>query len=151
MNLIQFFNSNSSSGASLRAVKPIIFQESLTIAAGAGLIVQDLLPSLAVGDCAAYGGQIVNNGCYELLVSVEYLEGGTCDECVVGVLAPVLVEVYVPKNSVFPLPDGFFQRVQVQTVDATRTPINATTEVTVALHSSHTPNCGGCALAVTPL
>lgn len=147
MQTIQFFNS-ASSGASLKAVKPIVFQEFLTIAVAGGAAFQDLLPAVAAGQCAAYGGQIVNSGCYDLKAKVSYLEGGDCDECTVDVLSKVDVEFIVPKNSVFPIPDGFYQQVQVQTVDSAQAPISNTTEVKVSLHSAHSPNCSGCVLAV---
>ena len=148
MQTIQFFNSSSAAGSALKAVKPVVFQEFLTVAVGAGAAFQDLLPAVAAGECAAYGGQIVNNGCYDLKVKVSYLEGGDCDECTVDVLTKVDVEFVVPKNSVFPIPDGFFQQVQVQTVDSDHAPIANTTEVKVSLHSAHSPNCTGCTLAV---
>jgi len=147
MQTIQFFNS-SSSGASLKAVKPIVFQKFLTIAVGAGAALQDLLPAIAANQCAAYGGQIVNSGCYDLKATVSYLEGGDCDECTVDTLTKVDLEFIVPKNSVFPIPDGFYQQVRVQTVDSSQAAIANTTEVKVSLHSAHSPNCTGCTKAV---
>lgn len=149
MNLIQFFNSGDSNGSSLKAVKPIVYQKYLTIATGTGLTVQDLLPALGEGTCAAYGGQIVNNGCYDLKVLISYLEGGDCDACTVDSLTIGTVELFIPKNSVFPLPDGFYQQIQVQTVDSSKTPIANTTDVSISLHSSHVPNCNGCVQAVS--
>lgn len=144
MNLIQFFNSGSSAGSSLKAVKPVVYQNYLTVAVNSGATLQDLMPKLAVGSCAAYGGQIVNNGCYDLKITAYYLEGGDCDACTVDTLTVATVEFYVPKNSVFPMPDGFYQQVQIQTVDDTRAPFANTTEVKVSMHSSHVPNCEGC-------
>lgn len=148
MQTIQFFNSSSASGSSLKAIKPVVFQEFLTIAVAAGAAYQDLLPVIAAAECAAYGGQIVNSGCYDLKVKVSYLEGGDCDECTVDVLSKVDVEFIVPKNSVFPIPDGFYQQVQVQTVDSSQAAFANTTEVKVSLHSAHTPNCSSCVKAV---
>lgn len=148
MNLIQFFNSGDSSGSSLKAVKPVVYQKYLTIATGTGLTAQDLLPALGAGSCAAYGGQIVNNGCYDLKVLISYLEGGDCDSCTVDTLTVTSVELFIPKNSVFPLPDGFYQQIQVQTVDSNKNPIANTTDVSISLHSSHVPNCNGCVQAI---
>ena len=148
MNLIQFFNSGDSSGASLKAVKPVVYQKYLTIETGTGLTAQDLLPALGAGSCAAYGGQIVNNGCYDLKVLISYLEGGDCDSCTVDTLTVSAVELFIPKNSVFPLPDGFYQQIQVQTVDSSKNPIANTTDVSISLHSSHVPNCNGCVQAI---
>ena len=148
MNLIQFFNSGSSSSGSLRAVEPVVYQKYLTIATGTGAGLQDLMPALAVGACAAYGGQIVNNGCYDLKITASYLEGDDCDNCTPDTLTTTPIEFYVPKNSVFPMPDGFYQQVQVQTVDSNRAPVSNTTDVKVSMHSSHVPNCSGCVQAV---
>lgn len=148
MQTIQFFNSASSSGNSLKAVKPVVFQQFLTIAVAAGAAYQDLLAAVAAGSCAAYGGQIVNSGCYDLKVKVSYLEGGDCDECTVDTLSKVDIEFIVPKNSVFPIPEGFYQQVQVQTVDSAQAAISNTTEVKVSLHSAHSPNCSGCVQAI---
>lgn len=148
MNLIQFFNSGSSSNGSLRAVEPVVYQKYLTIATGTGSGLQDLMPALAVGDCAAYGGQIVNNGCYDLKLIAYYLEGDDCDACTPDTLTVASVEFFVPKNSVFPMPDGFYQMVQVQTVDSDRNAFSNTSEVKVSMHTSHVPNCSGCVQAV---
>ena len=148
MNLIQFFNSGSSSSGSLRAVEPVVYQKYRTIATGTGASLQDLMPALAVGACAAYGGQIVNNGCYDLKITATYLEGDDCDSCTPDTLTTTPIEFYVPKNSVFPMPDGFYQKVQVQTVDSDRNAVSNTVDVKVSMHTSHVPNCSGCVQAV---
>jgi hypothetical protein len=142
MNSIQFFNSSSSSNDK-KATKPVVVQESLTIASGTGGTLQTLV-QVASTECAAYGGQIVNKGCYDLQVTAKYLDGGDCDSCTVDTLTEVCVVFYVPANSVFPLPDGFYSKIMVGTVDSTRTLVNNTTSVDVDLYSSHVPSCGGC-------
>jgi hypothetical protein len=146
MQSIQFFNSSSSS-SSLVAVAPVVNQKYLTMAVGSGDTFQNLLV-IDAGECSAYGGQIVNKGCYEIEVEITYLTGGDCDSCTVDTLTTEVVTIFVPANSVFPIPDGFYQLVQVITVDSGKNAIANTTEVTVSLHSAYAPSCNGCVAAV---
>ena len=147
MQQIQFL-SVSNGAQVLKAKAPIVKQKNLTIAVGAGAAFQDLLPAIAAGQCAAYGGQVINSGCYDLKLVVSYLDGADCDECTVDVLSKVDVELIVPKNSVFPIPDGFYQQVKVQSVDSSAAPVANTTEVKVSLHSAYQPSCTGCVNAI---
>jgi hypothetical protein len=64
------------------------------------------------------------------------------------VLSTVDVELVIPANSVFPLPQGFHQQISVQTLDSSGAPIANTTEVKLKFYSQYQPQCGGCALAV---
>lgn len=148
MQPIQFFNSTSS-GNNNPAIKPVVVQDSLTIAAGTGNTLQELV-NIPTGDCSPYGGQIVNSGCYDLQVRVKYLDGGDCDSCTADTLSFTCVEFVVPKNSVFPIPDGFFTKVFVGTLDSSRALVANTTDVSVDLYSSHVPTCGGCVSAPDP-
>lgn len=145
MNSIQFFNSTSS-GSDKKASKPVVIQESLTIANGTGGVLQPLV-DVPSGDCAGYGGQIVNKGCYDLQVTAKYLDGGDCDSCTVDTLTTTCVTFYVPANSVFPVPDGFFVKLLVGTVDSNKALVNNTTAVDVSLYSAHAPSCNGCVAA----
>lgn len=147
MQTIQFFNSDASS-SSLKATAPVVNQKSLTIAIGTGATAQDLLPAIVAGDCAAYGGQVVNKGCYDLKLVITYLDGADCDSCTVDALVTKDVELVVPSNSVFPIPDGYYQQVTAQTVDSTGAAFANTTEVKVSLHSAYQPSCGGCVAAI---
>jgi hypothetical protein len=147
MQTIQFL-SNSEAGASLKASAPIVHQEALTIAVGAGVAPQDLLAAIAAGDCAAYAGQIVNKGCYDIKATVSYLDGADCDSCTVDTLVKVDVDLVIPANSVFPLPAGFHQQIQVSTLDSAGVAIANTTEVKLNFYASYQPSCGGCAKAV---
>lgn len=146
MQSIQFFNSDSQSG--LKAVAPVVHQNNLTIAVAAGSTAQDLLPAIAAGSCASYGGQVVNKGCYDIKLSITYLDGADCDSCTVDTLVTKIVDLIVPSNSVFPIPDGYYQQVQVSTVDSLGAAISNTTEVKVSLHSAYQPSCGGCVAAI---
>jgi hypothetical protein len=147
MQTIQFL-SNSDAASSLKAVAPVVHQAALTIAVGAGATAKDLLPAIAVGECAAYGGQIVNKGCYDIKATVEYLDGADCDSCTVDTLESVLVDVTIPANSVFPLPQGYHQKIEVVTLDSAGAPIANTTEVKLNFYASYQPSCGGCVKAI---
>lgn len=147
MQTIQFLATEGGSSAQ-KAVAPVVHQASLTVAVGSGAAAQDLLPAIAAGECASFAGQIVNKGCYDILATVSYLDGGDCDSCTVDTLETVDVELVIPANSVFPLPQGFHQQVAVQTLDSAGAPIANTTEVKLNFYSSYQPSCGGCSKAV---
>jgi hypothetical protein len=147
MQTIQFLSA-SNGGQVLKATAPIVNQKNLTIAIGAGSSFSNLLPAIAVGQPAAYGGQVVNNGCYDVNLVITYLTGADCDECTVDTLSKVDVSIIVPKNSVFPIPDGFYQQVKATTVDSTGAAVANTTEVKLALHSAYQPSCGSSVLAI---
>jgi hypothetical protein len=154
MQTIQFFNSASSGSATLTAGKPVVYQAFKTIAIGEGATAVEIIGAteIPVDTCAAYGGQLVNSGCYDLKATLTYVVGGDCSSpgCAGSAADYVTetVDIIVPKNSVFPLPDGFFQKLEVLTIDADQAPIAATSEVKVSLHSSYTPGCGGCVKAI---
>ncbi len=147
MQTIQFLATEGGSSTQ-RAVAPVVHQASLTMAVGSGAAKQDLLEAIAAGECAAFGGQIVNKGCYDILATVSYLDGSDCSDCTVDELETVEVEVTIPANSVFPLPQGFHQQIEVQTLDSAGAPIANTTEVKLNFYSSYQSSCGGCAKAV---
>lgn len=143
--MIQFLSTSSSSNG-VRAVAPVVHQASLTVATGSGAAKQDLLEAIAAGECAADAGQVVNSGCYDVLLTVSYLDGGDCDSCTVDTLSVVEIPVTVPKNSAFPLPAGLIKQIQVQTVDSAGAPISNTTAQTLNYYGSYAPGCGGCTL-----
>jgi hypothetical protein len=142
------FLANDSALSGLKAVAPIVYQESIVIPVGAGATATDLLAQIPAGECAAYGGQVVNKGCYDLLATIQYLDGADCDSCTVDTLALVPVEVIIPANSVFPLPLGFYQQISVVTVDSSEATVSNTTEVKLKYYSTYQPPCGGCPLAI---
>ena len=147
MQTIQFLATEGGSSTQ-RAVAPEVHQASLTMAVGSGAAKQDLLEAIAAGECASYGGQVVNKGCYDVLATVTYLDSADCDSCTVDELTTVEVELVIPANSVFPLPQGYHQQIEVQTLDSAGAPIANTTEVKLKFYSQYQPSCGGCALAV---
>lgn len=144
--MIQFLSTSSNSCNTSRAVAPVVHQARKTIAIGAGAAYSDLLAALASGVCAADAGQIVNTGCYDLMVKASYLDGADCDACTVDTLAVVEVELFVPKNSAFPLPPGFIKQIQVKTVDSTGADVSNTTTVNVSYYGAYAPSCNGCVL-----
>jgi hypothetical protein len=118
------------------------------MAVASGAAKQDLLEAIAAGECAAFGGQIVNKGCYDILATVSYLQGSDCQVCTIDELSVIEVEVTIPANSVFPLPQGYHQQIEVQTLDSAGAPIANTTEVSLKFFSSYQPQCNGCEKAV---
>ena len=147
MQTIQFLGTEGGSSTQ-KAVAPIVHQAALVVAVASGAAKQDLLPAIATGECAAFSGQIVNKGCYDILATVTYLDGADCDSCTVDTLDTVDVELTIPANSVFPLPQGFHQQIAVQTLDSAGVPFANTTEVKLNFYSSYQPSCGGCSKAV---
>lgn len=147
MQTIQFL-SNTDSASAPKAVAPVVHQASLTIATGSGATAQNLLAAITTGDCAAYGGQVVNKGCYDVKATISYLDGADCDSCTVDTLAKVDVDVIIPANSVFPLPAGYHQQIKVVTLDAAGAPFANTTDVKLNFYASYQPACGGCVAAI---
>lgn len=147
MQTIQFLT-NSDASSSQKAVAPVVHQKSLTIAVNGGNTAQDLLPAIAAGSCAAYGGQVVNKGCYDVKATISYLDGADCDSCTVDTLSKVDVDVIIPANSVFSLPYGYHQQIKVVTLDSAGAAVANTTEVKLNFYSSYQPSCGGCVAAI---
>ena len=147
--LIQFLSQGSSSASCQTAVAPVVVQGELTIAVGTGDTLLNLVPAIATGANAGFGGQIVNKGCYDLLATITYLEGDDCDSCTTpDTLTTVVVTVQVPKNAAFPIPDGFFTTVQVQTIDAANAPVQVVSEQGVYFYSAYKPACPSCKILV---
>lgn len=145
MQMISYFPASGSAGTSTRAVAPVVNQEKLTIAVGAGSAYQDLA-LIASGQCAADAGQVSNSGCYEVELLITYLTGADCDACTVDSVSTKDVTVTVPANSAFPLPPGLVSRVQVRTLDSAGAPVANTTEQKLSWYSAYAPGCGGCTL-----
>lgn len=132
----------------LKVKKPIITQSLLTIGVNTGATQQDLLAEIPEGECAAYGGQIMNPGCYDLQVTIKYLDNEACSSCAADEYLYSCENITIPKGSVFPLPDGFYTSIKVVTVDSDGQPVANTTEVKVRLYAAYQPSCDGCAKAV---
>lgn len=147
--LIQFLPQNSGSTGCVGAVAPIVQQGELTFLPGTGSALTDLVAAIASGSPAPFGGQIVNNGCYDILATITYLQGDDCDECTTpDTLTQVVVTVEVPKNSAFPIPDGYFTQIQVQTIDATNAPVDVQKDQNLYFYSAFKPACPNCVVLV---
>lgn len=145
MQMIQFYSASGSAGQSTRAVAPVVHQEKLAIAVGAGAAYQDLLAAIAAGSCAADAGQLSNKGCYAIRLAIDYVTGDDCDECTTpDTLVLETIEVDVPANASFPLPPGLVARIQVATIDADGAFIANTSEQNVTWYSAYAPACTGC-------
>lgn len=141
--LIQFLPQESSTGCA-KAVAPVVNQGALDITVGSGSALADLLPAIASGSPAAFGGQIVNKGCHDLLATISYLNGDDCDACTApDALTVVPVPVTVPANSAFPVPNGFLTQVQVQTLDSAGAPVDVQVDQAVDFYSAYQPCCNG--------
>lgn len=145
--LIQFLSTSSASGSCKKAIAPVVYQGDLTIAAATGATALQLLAPIAAGSPAAFGGQIVNKGCNSLLATINYLNGDDCDVCTSpDTLSVVPVTVVIPKNSAFPIPDGFLTGITVQTLDAAGVPVAVQVAQDVDFYSAFQPCCGSAVL-----
>lgn len=143
--MIQFL-APASGSAGIRAVAPVVHQSALEIAVGAGAAPQDLLAAIASGEAAAHSGQVVNTGCYDVELAIQYVTGADCDSCTVDTLVLEEITVVVPKNSAFPLPEGLIAGITAVTVDSAGAPIANTTVQNLKFYGSYAPGCGGAVL-----
>lgn len=143
--MIQFLAPSTASNG-IRAVAPVVHQSALTIAVGSGAAPQDLLAAIASGAPAAHSGQVVNTGCYDVELAIQYVTGADCDSCTVDTLVLEEITVVVPKNSAFPLPEGLIAGITAVTLDSTGAAVSNTTEQTLKFYGSYAPACGGAVL-----
>jgi hypothetical protein len=141
--LIQFLSQTSTGGSCKKAIAPVVYQSSVDILSGTGATVLPLLVSITSGNIAAFGGQVVNKGCHSLLATINYLNGDDCDECTApDILSTVPVTVIIPKNSAFPIPDGFLTGITVQTLNSAGVPVDVQYTQEVDFYSAYQPCCG---------
>lgn len=126
-----------------KAVAPVITDETLTIAAGAGITAADVFAGVS-GDPAPYGGFVTKTlTCDAVKLVVSYLDGDDCDACTVGTLTTVDVTVTIPAGATgVALPAGYITKVTAQVVDSTGTAINSTLGGDVRFTSSRAGACG---------
>lgn len=147
------FLSNASASCDRKAVAPAVFQESISLRAdasedGDGSAAVDLLPAIVAGNPAAYGGQVVNEGCATVLLDVTYLDGDDCNACSVDTLTPVVVQVTVKPDRAIDLPPGYVVQVQATSVDSTGTAVAVNANQEIEYQSCSQPCCNGSVLAV---
>jgi hypothetical protein len=126
-----------------KAVAPVITDETLTIAAGAGITAADVFLGVA-GDSAPYGGYINKTlTCDAVKLVVSYLDGDDCDNCTVDTLTTVDVEITIPAGaSGVALPAGYITQVTAQVVDSAGVAKNSTLGGDVQFTSSRAGACG---------
>lgn len=133
---------NSCSSAP-KAVAPLVTNETLTIAAGAGITAADVYAG-AAGDPAPYGGFVAKTlSCDAVKLVVSYLDGDDCDDCTVDTLTVVTETITVPANaSGVQLPPGYITKITAQVVDSAGTAKNSTLGGSVQFTSSRAGACG---------
>lgn len=126
-----------------KAVAPIITDETLTIAAGAGITAADVFLGTA-GDSAPYGGFVSKTlSCDAVKLVVSYLDGDDCDSCTVDTLTTVDVEITIPANATgVALPAGYISQITAQVVDSAGAAKNSTLGGDVQFTSSRAGACG---------
>lgn len=126
-----------------KAVAPIITDETLTIAAAAGIVAADVFLGVA-GDSAPYGGFISKTlTCDAVKLVVSYLDGDDCDSCTVDTLTTVDVEITIPAGaSGVALPAGYITQITAQVVTSAGVAANSTLGGDVQFTSSRAGACG---------
>jgi hypothetical protein len=126
------------------AVAPILFQYSATHAATDAVdesAVVQAVAALAAGDAAYNGGQIVNKGCKDLILTVTFLGGDDCEVCTADTLTTVQETIIVPANSSLELPNAFWQAAEyVLSSDI----VDGEPNQDVYVYSAYAPACPEC-------
>ena len=138
-----FGSSSGSCSTTPKAVAPIITNETLTIAAGAGITAANVFLGVT-GDPAPYGGTVVKGlACDAVKLVVTYLTGDDCDACTVDTLTTVDETITIPAgaNGVV-LPPGYITKITAQVVDSAGVAKNSTLGGDVQFTSSRAGACG---------
>lgn len=110
------------------AAAPIVFQYDVTHIETEGTA-PVIAADLAVGDSAYYGGKIANNGCVPITITVSYLDGADCDTCSPDTLALVDIDLIIPANASYTIPDGYWQDLTYVVDGGAGVPIGVTQNV----------------------
>lgn len=141
MNLITYFPKAAGSGACPKATAPVVHQADETVAVGNGSAPITLL-EVAAASVAAFGGQIANKGCNDILATFNYLDGDDCDECTTpDTLTVVPVTVKIAAGTSFPLPEGFHSGGAFVTVDSAGLAVDVQVAQEVSYYSAYQPCC----------
>ncbi len=126
-----------------KAVAPLITNETLTIAAGAGIAAANVFLGVA-GDPAPYGGFVSKTiSCDAVKLVVSYLDGDDCDPCTVDTLSLVEEEITIPAGATgVALPAGYIAKITAQVVDSAGVAKNSTLGGDVQFTSSRAGACG---------
>ena len=143
MAQITFLDSNTSGCAG--AVLPITIQEPNVVFNTA---LDGTAPTLIVGgvagDPAPFGGTFINKGCEDVLTTITYLSGATCEPCDTETIVPVDVPWVIRANSQSTIPDGFWTGISYVLENAAT---DAKQQV-VGFQSCHTPTCPDCIVSI---
>jgi hypothetical protein len=121
-----------------KAVAPLVTDETLVIAAGAGATAADVYAP-AVGDSAAYGGFISKTvSCDAVKLVVSYLDGADCEPCNdPDALTLVDETITIPAGATgVALPPGYIAKITAQVVDSAGVGKNSTLGGNVQFTSS---------------
>ncbi len=126
-----------------KAVAPLVTNETLTIAPGAGIAIGDLFVGVA-DDPAPYAGYVTKTlSCDAVKLVVTYLDGDDCDSCTVDTLTTVEETITIPAGaSGVSLPAGYISKITAQVVDSAGAPKNSAIGGEVQFTSSRAGACG---------
>ena len=126
-----------------KAVAPIITDQTLTIAAGAGATAANVYLGVT-GASAPYGGFVSKTvSCEAVKLVVSYLTGDDCDACTVDTLTAVDVNITIPAGaSGVALPAGYISKITAQVVDGAGAGLASVAGGTVQFTSSRAGACG---------
>lgn len=126
------------------AVAPVILQYSAAHAAADAIdesAVPQVIADLAVGEVAYNGGQIVNQGCKDLILTVTFLDGDDCEVCTADTITTVVEQLVVPANSSLELPAAYWQAA---TYVLSSDIIDGEPAQSVYFYSAWAPSCPTC-------
>jgi len=148
---MQFFTtaavSCGTSSAGPRALAPVVHNEKVTIANGAGATAVDLFAG-AAGSAAPYSG-FVSSGiacsAYRLVVTIITGDDciDNCDPTPDVLVATQTLTIDVPSGQGVQLPPAFISKITVQTTDGAGTAQNAVVGGDVRFTSSRAGVCSG--------
>lgn len=137
---------SSMDSACNKAVVPTVVDFTpLAIAVGDGDTAATL-HTVASGDPAVWGGQVINTGCDRIKVDITYLDGDDCKPCTdPDVLTEVVITQYIEKDMTgIQIPDGYWVNIDVTVVDMAGTAIPSNTGTTVTGGAAWNPGCTDC-------
>lgn len=113
--LITAINTSTSNLYLKSAIAPIIFQQTYKHLAADNLNESTnviSVVSLNPGDPAYNGGQIVNRGCKDLILTITFLSGGDGFPETPDVLTTIDQIIIIPANTSLDLPSSFWQAAE---------------------------------------
>lgn len=145
MSLIQFINAAPQPICSANA--PVVLQYNV-VHQGADAIDESSVVTSVVdlgnpwsGDAAYKGGQVVNRGCKDLILTLTFLDGDDCDYCTSDTVVVVQETVIVPANTSLELPNAYWQAAEYLLSSDL---IVGEGEQNVYIYSAFAPDCPGC-------